>query len=134
MALKRDLGCILEPPEVVHAIVVCDVRGELICAQLKQALHSAKIEAQLERSLHAVDTATQDENNRKLRLQMMLLEDENEDLHDQLLQEEDWARRLEQGQDDALSRVYELESEGERLANELSRATRELDMTKVVPQ
>jgi len=105
----------------------------LTVLKLQQALQTATIELKLARSIHDVETVSKDEVMRKLRLQILLLEDENQDLHEQLLSEEEHADQLEQDLEDALARSDGLEEEAQRATNELRSKARELDIKRVRP-
>jgi len=105
--------------------------GILTIFKLQQALQTAAIELKLARSIHDVETISKDEAIRKLRLQILLLEDENQELHEQLMSEEEHAEQLEQDLEDALARSDELEEAAQRATNDLRSKARELDIKRV---
>lgn len=99
--------------------------------QLQQALQTAQLELDLERSHRIVEGVARDEDIRKLRCQILLLEDENDELHDQLAEEESRADRLEGTLDDSLEQLRVKEAEVLRLQNELRVKARASDTMKV---
>src|SRR4051812_33372446 len=118
--------------EVNANLLLPDCLRLLIRGQLQQALRTATLELNLERSTRAVETVKKDEDIRKLRLQLVLLEDENEELNTQLIQEEEHTDTLQQDLDDALARSTRLEDEISNLTNELRIKTREVETMKVI--
>ncbi|KAF2147261.1 uncharacterized protein K452DRAFT_314462 [Aplosporella prunicola CBS 121167] len=99
-------------------------------AELQQALQTAQLELDLERSHRIVEGVARDEDIRKLRCQILLLEDENDELHDQLAEEESRADRLEGTLDDSLEQLKVKEAEVLRLQNELRVKARASDTMK----
>ena len=74
------------------------------------------MELQLERSLHAVESVTKDEDMRKLQLQIILLGDENDELQCRLETEEERVDGLERALEGAQVRVDQLEVELQRVS------------------
>jgi len=99
--------------------------------KLQQALQTATFELNYERSSRIVENVAKDEDIRKLKFQILLLEDENDELHEQLTQEEDRADGLEHDVEDAAARSEELEVELQNVSNELRIKLRETDTLKV---
>ena len=99
--------------------------------QFQQQLQTLTFELNHERSIRSVEAVSKDEDIRKLRLQLLLLEDENEELHNQLVSEEERSDNLEQDRDDALLRVGELGTELQEATNDIRLQTRELESLKV---
>ncbi|GME36044.1 Viral a-type inclusion protein [Neofusicoccum parvum] len=99
--------------------------------ELQQALRTAECELELERSQRIVESVGKDEEVRKLRFQVLLLEDENDELQDQLQEEEQRSDKLETALDDALAQLRETEAATQRLSNELRMKTREAENMKV---
>lgn len=100
--------------------------------QLQRALQTTTLELNLARSTHSVEIVSKDEDIRKLRFQLLLLEDENDGLHEQLQAEDVRMEELEQSLDDALARSEQKEAELQTVFNELRMKTREMEITKVV--
>lgn len=98
---------------------------------MQYTLYTTECELNLEKSKRTVDSVAQDENIRKLRLQLLLLEDENEDLHDQLQLEQDRGDALEAEADDVRVHADELEAGIVRATMELKLKAKELDNTRV---
>ena len=85
----------------------------------------------LERSKNSVEIVAKDEDIRKLRLQLLLREDENDELHGQLIEEEARSDGLEQALDEALAQLEQARTDKEALQNEMRTHTRELANIKV---
>lgn len=95
--------------------------------QLTTALQTANYELSYERSIRALQAVSKDEDIRKLRLQLLLLEDENEELHEQLGSEEAKSGNLESDLDEALVALEQAETEAREVGQELRVQLRELD-------
>ncbi|KAF2835134.1 hypothetical protein M501DRAFT_1026885 [Patellaria atrata CBS 101060] len=104
------------------------VSPEISAFQL--ALQTTKYELNYERSARAVECVAKDEDIRKLRLQLLLLEDENDELNDQLEREQKRGDELEHSVNDAWAQLEESETEVQRVSNELRMKVRELDTVK----
>lgn len=78
-----------------------------------------------------MESVTREEEIRKLKCQIFLLQDEIETLTDQLASEEENVDDLEQRLVDEQCKANELDGEAHRLSNELRIMTRELENTKV---
>ena len=74
-----------------------------------------------------------DESARRLRLHILLLEDENDDLHEQLAIEDDRIDSLELEREDLQSRLQSTETEFRRHEKEMCLQARELNNLKVRP-
>ena len=85
----------------------------------------------LERSIRSVESVSRDEDVRKLRFQMLLLEDENEELQDSLAQEEEKSDDLTRRLDEAHVSYESLDAELRNTTNELRLRNRELDNMRV---
>ena len=99
--------------------------------QLQIALQTANFELNYERSSRAVECVIKDEDIRKLKYQVLLLEDQNEELVEQLDKEEALAHTLEQDLEDALVRCEKLDNEVLRLNEELRVRLRESSTMRV---
>ncbi|KAL2357785.1 hypothetical protein BJ546DRAFT_1034936 [Cryomyces antarcticus] len=95
-------------------------------SELEPSLRTAALELKYERSTHLVESIAKNEDIRKLRFQLHLLENENDGLHDQLAQEEHRGDGLERSMQDAIVRAEDAEVEAERVSNQLRMQSREL--------
>lgn len=77
------------------------------------------------------DLLFQEEEARRLRLRILLLEDENDDLHDQLAQEDDRTDTLEKEKEELQERVNETLHDLKLAQVEVRAKGRELDNIKV---
>ena len=84
-----------------------------------------------ERSSRQVDAVIRDEDVRKLKFQLVLLEDENDVLEEQLTQAEESADGMEGELGAALARQEELEGEVQTATNDLRSKLRESDAMRV---
>ena len=103
----------------------------LTLAQYEQSLHSASQELKYERSSHLVDIITKDENLRRMRFDMHLLQDNNEELRDLLTQEEDRTESLEKLVNDNLTRAEQAEAHLSELQQDIQIAEQELSVLRV---
>ena len=85
----------------------------------------------LERSKNSVEIVAKDEDIRKLRLQLLLLEDEDDELQGQLTEEVARSDGLEQALDEALAQLEQARTDKEALQNEVRTHVRELANIKV---
>ena len=99
--------------------------------EYQQSLGTAHLELKLLESTRSVESVSKDEDIRRLRMQLLLLEDENEELHGQLRVEENRGDGLEQAADEALSELEQAEGEIQRLMNESKTKARELESARV---
>ncbi|KAI9762553.1 MAG: 2' O-ribose methyltransferase [Chaenotheca gracillima] len=99
-------------------------------SELQESLKTRSLEQAYEKSAHAIETILQDENARKLRLHILLLEDENDDLHEQLTQNDDHVDVLEGELGERQERLVELEFELRRAQSDARSKTRELEGAK----
>lgn len=74
-----------------------------------------------------------DEASRRLRLQILLLENENDDMHAQLAAGEDRIDGLEEDNEDLQARLDQAEEDAKKLEAEMRVQTRELNNVKVLP-
>lgn len=99
--------------------------------QYEQSLHSAALELKYERSAHLIDILSKDEGIRKIRFDMHILEDDNEELRDLLAQEEDRSDSLEKLISQHLARAEDAEAQVQELDVELRAKEQELSTLKV---
>jgi chromosome segregation ATPase len=95
------------------------------------ALQTTNFELNYERSSRAVESVVKDEDIRKLKYQVLGLEDENEELIEQLDKEEVHVQNLERDLECALARYEELDNEIQRLNEELRVRLRESSTMRV---
>jgi hypothetical protein len=96
-----------------------------------QTLQTTKFELNYERSSRIIEGVTKDEDIRKLRFKIAVMEDEIEDLNEQLAKEEERADGIAQDLDDAVAQTGELDAAVQELTNELRLKTRELEVAEV---
>ena len=82
-------------------------------------------------SLRHADLIVKDEGARRLRLRVLMLENENDDLHEQLALGDDRIELLEQEGDELRSYLESAQEDASRFQNELRVQTRELNNMKV---
>jgi peptidoglycan hydrolase CwlO-like protein len=99
--------------------------------QAQQTLHTQSLELAYEKTLRGFDLAVEEEKARRLRLGILLLEDENDDLHAQLAQDDDRIDHLEEDAQALQSQLDTMEGETERLRAELRMKSREVEKLKV---
>ena len=63
--------------------------------QMQLSLETSALQNAYDKAFHQVEVVHESENARKLRLQILLLEDENDDLHHQLMQADGFIDDLE---------------------------------------
>ncbi|KAF2495168.1 hypothetical protein BU16DRAFT_581914 [Lophium mytilinum] len=97
---------------------------------LHHSLRTTSLELNLARSKHSVEVVAKDEDIRKLRFQIQLLDDENDDLNEKLSEEEARSDGLETALDEALAQLEQLQSEKEALENDIRIKSRELSNVK----
>jgi uncharacterized coiled-coil protein SlyX len=98
---------------------------------LQQALQTTQFELNYERSSRIVEGVTKDEDIRKLKVRIHVIEDEVEELNEQLAKEEERSDGLVQDLEEAMSKFDELDGENQGLSNELRVKSRELENAKV---
>jgi len=97
----------------------------------EQSLHSAALELKYERSAHLVDIITKDEGIRKLRFDVHVLEDDNDELRDLLSKEEDRSDKMEKMVNDSLLRAEDAEATLVELGSEMQGKEQELSTLRV---
>jgi hypothetical protein len=102
-------------------------------SKYKQALDTANYSIEYERSHQIINQIIRDEDIRKLKCQILLLQDENDALNDQLATEEENADVLQLRLEYAENAVDELELLVQQFENDLRIRDREYDTAKVRP-
>jgi hypothetical protein len=82
-------------------------------------------------TLRKADLIIKDEGARRLRLRILLLENENDDLHEQLALADDRIDRLEQDREEVRTQQVHAEEDACHYENVLRAQTRELSNLKV---
>lgn len=108
--MNRPMAIEMEPGSIVEL------------SESQYALRAADLELNLERSKNSVEVVAKDEDIRKLRFQLLLQEDENDELHGQLTEEEARSDGLEQALDEALAQLEQVRTDKE---NEMRTHARE---------
>lgn len=99
--------------------------------QNDQSLHSAALELKHERSARLVDMISKDEDVRKLRFEIHVLEDDNDELRDLLAQEEDRSDSLAKLVSENLARAEEAERALQDADSELQAKEQEVSKLRV---
>ncbi len=81
--------------------------------------------------MQRVDISYEEERARQLRVRILLLEDENDGLHDQLTQDDDRIEELERSVEEGREQLGEVETRLRCAQGELRVTTRQLDVAKV---
>jgi predicted nucleic acid-binding Zn-ribbon protein len=89
------------------------------------------LELEYEESIRKTDCIIKDEETRRLRLKILLLEDENNNLHNQLAFEDDRVDGLECEIVDLQKKLEETDAESHRYQGEIWSQARELNNMKV---
>lgn len=92
----------------------------------EQSLHSSALELKYERSAHLVDLITKDEDIRRFRFDIHILEDDNDELRELLQQEEDRSDAFEALVNSNLARAEEAEAQLQIAEEALRGSDREL--------
>ncbi|KAI9848428.1 MAG: hypothetical protein M1837_000223 [Sclerophora amabilis] len=101
-----------------------------VISELQQSLRSQSLALSYEKSVHALQSTFEDEDARRLRLHILLLEDANDDLHDQLSQDDDHVDALERGVEELQERVDETEVDLRCAQADVRAKARELEAAK----
>lgn len=99
--------------------------------QHKQALETAQLTTEYERSAAEVRLTVKDEELRKLRVRILLLEDEVDFLNGQLAKEEEHVDGLQRDLSSANDQLLDMDSNSQKLQNDLRVKERELNLLKV---
>ncbi|KAL8930881.1 MAG: hypothetical protein Q9208_000422 [Pyrenodesmia sp. 3 TL-2023] len=98
--------------------------------ELHQALDTCALELAYEKSLHEHDITHESEEYRRLRVQLLLLELDKDDLHAQIAEDDDYFRRAEVDQDALKERINQMEARLEKAQGELRMKAREIETLK----
>ncbi len=99
--------------------------------KLQESFRSKNFELTYEQSIQKVDAVEQGEDERRLRLRILLLEGENNGLHDDLAEEQSRNDYLEKAKEDLRAQMNEREADLQRAQSDVRIRTRELDNLKV---
>jgi hypothetical protein len=112
---------------------VCDIvqSPTLIGQPMLTSPQSYSLEQAYQESIRNSDLIIKDEAARRLRLRILLLEDENDELHEQLAIEDNRTDELEQECSELRKQLEEAEIETQRRETELRTRARELSNLKV---
>ncbi|KAJ9653467.1 hypothetical protein H2198_007363 [Neophaeococcomyces mojaviensis] len=94
---------------------------------ITQALESARLELEYERALQGAERIYEDERARVLRVQLLLLEGENDEAREQLEKDQDELQRSEDVAQDLHDRFADLEEQYEHAQAELKACMRDID-------
>ncbi|KAJ4375082.1 hypothetical protein N0V83_002162 [Neocucurbitaria cava] len=108
------------------ATIESDIDTNYEVKDLQHSLRNANLELNLERSKHSVEVVAKDEEIRKLRVSQCLLQDDNNDLHEQLEEEQARSDELENALDEALAQLDEQRAVGEAAQNQIRTQAREI--------
>lgn len=89
------------------------------------------MEAAYQETLHGTELIVRDEDSRRLRLRILLLEEEMADLNEQLSSDDERINDMEQERDDLKAQLEQGEEEARRIDSNLRMTTRELNGLKV---
>lgn len=99
-------------------------------AEVSQSLKTAHLELVYERALREAERIYEEERVRALRVQLLLLEDENEDLQEHAMKQEDQQVFLEETNEELLDSVAAAETELQQTQMDLKARERDLDHLK----
>lgn len=99
--------------------------------QLHQALDTCALELAYEKSLHEHNIAQESEEHRRLRVQLLLLESDKDDLLAQIAEDDDYLHRAEADQNALKERSKQMEARLKNSQGELRVKTREIETLKV---
>lgn len=89
------------------------------------------LEALYQETLHETELVVKDEDSRRLRLRILLMEEEMADLNEQLSGDDERITDLEQERDDLKTQLEEGEEEARRIDGNLRMSSREINGLKV---
>lgn len=99
--------------------------------QLHQALETCALDLAYQKRLHEHDLVQGNEKYRRMRLQLLLLEDENDHLHAYIAKDDEYIQEVEDGRNAVTGRVKNLEASLESAQGELRIKGREIETLKV---
>lgn len=98
--------------------------------ELAQTLKTSQLEHAYERCLREADHIFEEERARELRVQILLLEDENDELQEKLDESNSEAEKLEDNNDEMRTRLADVEAELQRVQTELKTRMRDIEHYK----
>lgn len=96
-------------------------------------MKSRCLELAYQEALKNTELIVKDEASRRLRLQILLLENDNDEMHAQLAAGEDRIDTVEEDNEDLRARLEQAQEDGKKVEAEMRVQTRELNNIKVVP-
>lgn len=96
-------------------------------AEIAQSMQSTQLELAYERALRQAERIYEQERVRALRVQLLLLEDENDDLQEEAAENEDEQHHLEASNEELRAQVAEVEADLQQAQRDLKAQTRDLD-------
>jgi chromosome segregation ATPase len=99
--------------------------------QLQQALETRALELSYEKTCRQVEVICEAENARQIRIQALLLEDENDDLHAQLAQHDERIDEVERHNDQIQEDLEACQGNLESAQCDLRMRTRDIETMKV---
>jgi septal ring factor EnvC (AmiA/AmiB activator) len=96
-------------------------------AEICQSLKTTQLEYAYERALQQSEHIYEEERARALRVQLLLLEDENDTLQDQLAESEAQIEKLEEGHDELRESLTQTEADLQRAQADLKSRLRDID-------
>jgi hypothetical protein len=96
-------------------------------AEICQSLKTTQLEQAYERALQQSERIYKEERERVLRVQLLLLEDENDAIQDQLAESEAQIEKLEDGNDDLRKSLMRTEADLQRAQVDLKSRLRDID-------
>lgn len=101
--------------------------AHMTTTEIAQSMKTAQLELAYERALRQAERIYEEERVRAIRVQLLLLEDENDDLQEQVLQYEDHHNYLEETNEELRDQVSVVESDLQRTQMDLKARLRDLD-------
>ena len=99
----------------------------LTSEEIAQSIKSTQLEQAYERALHAAERIYEEERVRALRVQLLLLEDENDELQERLDDNDEQLNKAEDNTDDLRQELGEVVEELQQVQTELKARTRDVE-------
>lgn len=99
---------------------------------MQESVETCKLEIAYEKACRQVELACESENARRLRLQTLLLEDENDELHNQLAEGDERIDELERCVTDIQEDLEAAVGDSDAVQGELRVKNREIENLKVI--
>src|SRR3984885_15988798 len=100
---------------------------QMTSAEICQSLKTIQLEQAYQRALRQSERIYEEERARALRVQLLLLEDENDALQDQLAESEAQIEKLEEGHDEVQESLTQTEADLQRTQIDLKSRLRDID-------